>query len=128
MIQNAILQMLGTAGIASGLYQQTDTYKVNKQFKTLTKQQEQLEKSDAYGTGTLEGAKKQLEIAETRHSLKPSEETAKEIGERQEKVQEIMDTMELARIRAAEAATSRAQILDAQGNAISTVTRKLEGK
>ena len=62
MIQNAILQMLGTAGIASGLYQQTDTYKVNKQFKTLTKQQEQLKNQTHMALELLRVQKNNLKL------------------------------------------------------------------
>ena len=120
MIQNAILNMLGTVGVASALYQRSDAFKNKQQIKNLTKAQEKIDNADnPYGLGNLGTAEEQANIARQLHRLNPSEETAANVTHYEGMVADIKNDMESGVIR-------RAHILDAQGRALQSAKKAIK--
>lgn len=80
MIQNAILKLLGTAGIASGLYQQSPAFQKQQELKSINKRQDIIGK--AYEASMSEEEAEEVskaynyedyELSKRKYELQPTE-------------------------------------------------------
>lgn len=80
MIQNEVLKLLGTAGIASGFYQQSPAFQKKQELKSINKRQDIIEKAYAEAMTQEEAEEisesynqEDYELSKRKYELQPTE-------------------------------------------------------